>query len=153
MAIASISVLFLHYIFVSLSSDVKLCAIPLQKRGNFDPERASLIAFTLATIFRTQGTGNRLDVAIAVVGLSFCVYQCFSSRALFDYRLKYLNGLLYITGFWLLLSYSISGILLDLGKPISRPLLIFLLGLLFLTASSFFLRPVLKLNSLSLSSY
>lgn len=151
--LASVTVLVVHYILIYLSSETKIAVSNLQKRGDFLPERAFLVTFALATLFRSQSGGNGLDIIIAIGGLSYCTHRCFARRSILDYRLKYLNGLLYLTGLWLFLSYYISRIFLNLGVPIRKPLLLFLLGFIVLGVTSYFLRPRLKLKSVALSSY
>lgn len=153
MVLISIIILLVHYVFVYLSSDYKLSSNTMQKRSNYEPERVFLVTFALATILRGETGGNGLDVLVAVVGLLYSFYLAFTTRTFANYRLKLLNGLLYLTGLLLLICYFASKILVDVGKPIKRPLLLFFLGFILLVLLCFFLRPKLKLRSLEINQY
>lgn len=94
-----------------------------------------------------------MEILVIILGLYFCAQQSWAQNSITGPLLKFLHSLVYLSGLWLIISFSATLILMNLGVQLKIPLQICLAGWILFGLSTYFLRPGDSLVSVQLSKY
>lgn len=157
MVICAVLLLISHKLTVDMSSELSRSATSVQRRSNYSPESCFLVTFTMLIIIQTHREGpeplHLFQLATGILGFYSIVRRCAKTNAFYDFRLKYLHCLVYLTGAWFFAVLHVIRILDKLDRPIIAPLRVSFLGYFLLVLASIVLRPKSKLKSLDLKNY